>query len=62
MIGVHIHDIVGLKDHCLSGVGEMDWDSIGQYVKDCPIKVCEVGGWNDKYKMAEIIPFLKRYI
>ncbi len=59
MIGVHIHDIIGLKDHYVPGTGEMDWESIGQYVAACPIKVCEVGPWNDREKMAEVIPFLK---
>jgi sugar phosphate isomerase/epimerase len=42
MIGVHFHDVIGLKDHQAPGSGEVDWGMVVNYLpKDVIIRVCE---------------------
>lgn len=41
MVGVHLHDIVGLKDHQVAGRGEMDWSMIAPYLPTQAIRICE---------------------
>jgi sugar phosphate isomerase/epimerase len=60
MIGVHLHDIRKLQDHYLPGLGNMDWDLIGENLPEGIIKVCEAGEWNNKGKIKEVIPFLEK--
>lgn len=60
MIGVHIHDIRRLQDHYLPGLGDIDWDLIGENLPEEIVKVCEIGEWNNKEKIKEVIPFLRK--
>jgi sugar phosphate isomerase/epimerase len=41
MVGVHLHDIVGLKDHRVAGTGEMNWPMIASYLPAQAIRTCE---------------------
>ena len=41
MVGVHLHDIVGLRDHQVAGRGEMDWPMIASYLPAQAIRTCE---------------------
>jgi sugar phosphate isomerase/epimerase len=41
MAGVHLHDIVGLKDHQVAGKGEMNWPMIASYLPAEAIRTCE---------------------
>lgn len=41
LLGVHLHDIVGLEDHQAAGKGEMDFAMMGQYLPEEAIMVCE---------------------
>ena len=43
MIGVHLHDVTGLKDHQAPGSGEVDWKLVINYLpKDAIMRVCEI--------------------
>jgi sugar phosphate isomerase/epimerase len=43
MIGVHLHDVVGLTDHQAPGSGEVDWEMVVNYLpNDVIIRACEV--------------------
>jgi sugar phosphate isomerase/epimerase len=42
MIGVHLHDVIGLKDHQAPGSGEVDWKLVANYLpNDVIIRACE---------------------
>jgi sugar phosphate isomerase/epimerase len=42
MIGVHLHDVIGLKDHQAPGSGEVDWGLVVDYLPDnAIIRTCE---------------------
>jgi sugar phosphate isomerase/epimerase len=59
LIGVHLHDVRGIRDHCAPGVGNVDWDFIAQNLPPSIIKVCEIGEWNPRGACARALPFLK---
>jgi len=60
MIGVHLHDVRGLQDHYLPGTGNTDWDFIAEHLPEGIIMVCEIGEWNDRRKIDDVVPFLRR--
>jgi len=41
MIGVHLHDVVGLKDHLAAGLGQVDWDMVARYLPVSALRTCE---------------------
>jgi sugar phosphate isomerase/epimerase len=41
MVGVHLHDILGLKDHRVAGMGQMNWSMIASYLPAQAIRTCE---------------------
>ena len=41
MIGVHLHDIVGMEDHLAAGEGQMPWDMIVQHLPKGILRTCE---------------------
>lgn len=32
MVGVHLHDVIGIDDHQAPGLGEVDWDMVLHYL------------------------------
>lgn len=42
LIGIHIHDAVGLNDHLAPGLGEIDFNAIKVYLKQDTLKVLEL--------------------
>ena len=41
MVGVHLHDIAGLRDHRVAGRGEMNWPMIASHLPAQAIRTCE---------------------
>jgi len=60
MIGVHLHDVRGIRDHCAPGTGDLDWDFLAQNLPPSITKVCEIGEWNPRGACARAVPFLKK--
>ncbi|MCP3955455.1 MAG: sugar phosphate isomerase/epimerase [Desulfobacterales bacterium] len=49
MVGVHIHDAAGLKDHLAPGTGEIDFDAIKPHIKpEIPIVIELKPGTSDE--------------
>lgn len=42
IVGVHLHDVIGLRDHLLPGLGELDFDRIGRVLPATATLVCEL--------------------
>jgi len=59
MIGVHLHDVRGLQDHCAPGIGDLDWDFIARNLPEGIVKVCEIGEWNSPEDTRKVVAFLK---
>jgi len=58
MIGVHLHDILGISDHRAPGTGDMDWVMVAEYLPPGIERVCEVGEWNGEEDMLGVVDFL----
>jgi sugar phosphate isomerase/epimerase len=60
MVGIHLHDILGISDHHAPGTGNMNWEMAAKYLPPGIIKVCEIGEWNDEEQMQGVVKFLKK--
>jgi sugar phosphate isomerase/epimerase len=41
MVGVHLHDVVGLSDHMAAGLGQIDWAMVARYLPASALRTCE---------------------
>ena len=41
IIGVHLHDVVGITDHQAAGKGQIDWDMVARYLPASALRTCE---------------------
>ena len=46
IIGVHLHDIVGIHDHLAAGLGQIDWDMVARYLPPDALCTCEFQTFN----------------
>jgi sugar phosphate isomerase/epimerase len=60
MVGVHLHDIVGLRDHCVAGTGEMDWPMIASYLPSQAIRTCEFDWPYSEEEIAAGVEYLRQ--
>ena len=58
LVGVHLHDVRGLQDHCALGIGDLDWSLIAANLPADTIRVCEIGEWNDPADAHRSVSFL----
>ena len=59
MIGVHLHDVLGISDHRPPGKGNVNWDMVAEYLPRGIIKVCEIAEWNEEEQIQGVINFLE---
>ena len=52
MIGVHLHDNNGEKDHLVPGSGSVDWGLVSSFVPDRAIRTFEVRGFTTPEQLA----------
>jgi sugar phosphate isomerase/epimerase len=58
MIGVHLHDVVGLTDHLAAGLGHVDWDMVARYVPASALRTCEFQSFNSPQEVAAGLKWL----
>jgi sugar phosphate isomerase/epimerase len=58
MVGVHLHDIVGLQDHLAAGLGCLDWDMVACYLPRNALRTCEFQTCNSPEKVTAGVRFL----
>ena len=58
MLGVHLHDIRGLKDHFAAGLGEMDWDMVTAHLPDDIVRTCEFRAHNTPEQVVAAMELL----
>lgn len=51
IVGIHFHDVAGLRDHLIPGLGELDFGAIAAYLPENAARTCEF----DWYFSAEEI-------
>jgi len=42
IIGVHLHDLIGVTDHYAPGCGEIDFSRVATYLPDRAFRTCEL--------------------
>jgi len=52
IVGVHLHDIVGIRDHLAPGLGQIDWDMIARYLPANALRTCECQPVNSPQQVA----------
>jgi sugar phosphate isomerase/epimerase len=52
MVGVHLHDVLGVKDHLAAGLGQVDWDMVGRYLPPAALRTCEFHASNSPQQVA----------
>ena len=60
MIGIHLHDVLGISDHRAPGKGDVNWDMVAKYLPQGAIKVCEIGEWNEEEQIQGVVNFLQK--
>jgi sugar phosphate isomerase/epimerase len=60
MVGIHLHDILGISDHQAPGKGNMNWEMVAKYLPPGIVKVCEIGEWNGEEQIQGVITFLQK--
>lgn len=60
MVGVHLHDILGLKDHRVAGTGEMNWPMIASHLPAQAIRTCEFDWPYREEEIAAGVEYLRR--
>ena len=58
MMGVHLHDVRGLRDHYAAGLGEIDWDMVAAYLPAAALRTCEFRNDTTPEQAAAAIKFL----
>jgi sugar phosphate isomerase/epimerase len=59
LIGIHLHDAVGLDDHLPPGAGEIDFQALKPYLKSDTIKVIELKPGIPAAEVLEGIRFVR---
>ncbi len=58
VIGVHLHDVVGLSDHLAAGLGQIDWDMVARYLPPNVLRTCEFQPFNSPQAVAAGLKWL----
>jgi sugar phosphate isomerase/epimerase len=58
MIGVHLHDVVGVKDHLAAGLGQVDWPMVAGYLPAGALRTCEFQPFNSPDQVAAGLKWL----
>lgn len=51
-IGVHLHDVIALKDHLPAGVGLVDWDMVAGNLPPGALRTCEFQSFNSRQEVV----------
>jgi len=60
MIGIHLHDALGISDHLVPGKGNVNWDTVAKYLPGAAIRTCEINQQVGEQLVEEAIPFLRK--
>jgi sugar phosphate isomerase/epimerase len=58
IVGVHLHDVVGVKDHLAAGVGQVDWEMVARYLPDDALRTCEFQSFHSAQEVAAGLAWL----
>ncbi|GAB4561546.1 MAG: hypothetical protein Kow0047_08960 [Anaerolineae bacterium] len=60
MVGVHLHDTRGLRDHLLPGLGEIDFRHLARYLSDSVVRTLELDWYYTPEELRRAVEDLRR--
>lgn len=57
-IGIHLHDVQGIRDHLAAGLGEVDWAMVAAHLPPGALRTCEFQSVNTPEEAAAGLRFL----
>jgi sugar phosphate isomerase/epimerase len=61
MVGVHLHDVIGIADHYPPGLGEVDFDMVATYLPEDAFRTCEFQVANTTEQVKAGLKFLAEH-
>jgi sugar phosphate isomerase/epimerase len=58
LVGVHLHDVVGVRDHLAVGLGQVDWEMVAGYLPAGALRTCEFQPSNSPQQVAAGLKWL----
>jgi sugar phosphate isomerase/epimerase len=58
IVGVHLHDVVGIDDHHVAGEGKIDWEMVRRYLPANALRTCEFQNNNSPEQVASGVKWL----
>lgn len=58
IIGIHLHDVIGIDDHRAAGLGVIDWSMVARYIPSRVPWTCEFQNDNSPDQVASGVRFL----
>jgi sugar phosphate isomerase/epimerase len=59
MLGIHLHDVLGIRDHLVCGLGEIDWRWIVGYLEPDTLRTCEFDYYFEGAHLQQGVEFLR---
>ncbi len=59
IIGVHLHDVVGLRDHLLPGLGELDFRLLARYLPAAAIRTFELDWYYEGEELQQGLAYAR---
>jgi sugar phosphate isomerase/epimerase len=60
MVGIHLHDVVGVDDHRAAGRGAVDWSLVARYLPAGALRTCEFQPSNSPADVRAALDLLER--
>lgn len=58
IIGVHLHDVVGVDDHRAAGTGNVNWEMVARYLPAAAMRTCEFQNNNSPEQITAGVKWL----
>ncbi len=58
MFGTHLHDVIGVTDHCAPGLGEIDFKVVAKYLPEKSFRTIEVQPGNTREQVEKSLQIL----
>ncbi|MBC7258959.1 MAG: sugar phosphate isomerase/epimerase [Chloroflexi bacterium] len=60
LAGIHLHDVIGTRDHLVCGLGEVDWAWVREHLKPDTFRTCEFDWYFEAEHLWPGVEFLAR--
>ena len=60
LAGIHLHDVVGIRDHLVCGLGGVDWPWVREHLKPDTLRTCEFDWYFEAEYLRQGVEFLHK--